>query len=134
MPSNGFIGRTDRLTAFKSISKNTGGEGRNIGCVWSSVWNRQADRFTSFHRLLRLNDDSFDGISIRNWYDICNKAVDGLLNCNSYQAWGSFISLDCVIRTFWRNRWSTKDPNISWGSVLCQSEKNGFGWRGWGAS
>ena len=45
----GWIGRTDRLTAFKGISEDTRREGRDIGCVWSSMWNRQADRFMSFH-------------------------------------------------------------------------------------
>jgi hypothetical protein len=76
----GCISRTDRLTAFKDISENTGREGRNIGCMWPSMWNRQADRCMSFHRLLRPNHDSFDGVSIGNWYDICIEAINGFLN------------------------------------------------------
>ena len=57
------------------------------------MWDRQADRFVSFDRLLQPNDDSFDGVSIRNWYDICTKAINSLLNCNSYQAWELFLEI-----------------------------------------
>ena len=46
------------------------------------MWNRQANGFSSLHRLFRLNDDRFYGVSIRDGYDTRVEAIDGLLNCH----------------------------------------------------